>query len=107
MYENERQRRLTASLFGHVIKRRLYKPCHNIVKACIQPTALHNYVEYGIIKEPVGIKLFEEMTGQAVQPSGLWVDRDFSFLAASPDGKLNQYSLKRFLQISSYRTSGR
>jgi hypothetical protein len=84
-YERHREKRLTASLFGRVIKR---TPCHNIVKACLQPTSFHSdATEYGITKEPVAIKLFEDLTNIKVRQSGLWISEEYGFLSASPDDK--------------------
>lgn len=87
-YEQERKFRLTASLFGRVLNRRAYTPCHNIVKSC-----LHNNnnvwseaIAFGISKEMVAIQWFEKITSLKVKLSGLWIDLHYGFLGASPDG---------------------
>lgn len=42
--------------------------------------------EYGIRNESVAIGKFMEKTGKIVKPSGLFVDLEYGFLGASPDG---------------------
>lgn len=92
IFESERRYRLTASMFGRVIKRRPFTPCHNIVKACLKDnTFWTEATEYGVLKEKVAIELFQRQKGIEVQPSGLWVDLTFGYLGASPDGKEIKY----------------
>lgn len=38
LYEQEKKKRLTASNFGSVIKRRVNTPCHNLVKRLLYTT---------------------------------------------------------------------
>lgn len=45
------------------------------------PAILH-----GQCHEDDGIQMFMDKTGKRVQPCGLFINQDFSFLAASPDG---------------------
>lgn len=74
-------------MFGRVIKRRSYTPCHNIVKACLgQNQFWSEATEYGIAKEGVAISLFEQRANVKVR-SGLWIDLKNGFLGASPDGE--------------------
>lgn len=42
--------------------------------------------EYGIKNESVAVSKFMEKTGKFVKPSGLFVDLEYGFLGASPDG---------------------
>lgn len=61
IYDMEREKRLTASLFGRVINRKPYTPCHGIVKTCLSKSIiLTAALEYGICKEAVTISLFEK-----------------------------------------------
>lgn len=88
VFESERKLRLTASLFGRVIKRRPHTSCHNIVKACLTNNLfLSEATEYGIAKEKVAIGRFEKDKQLKVQESGLWVDLVHGYLGASPDGR--------------------
>ena len=87
IYELERCKRLTASNFGAVIKRKLHTPCHNLVKRILYPAELcTSGVLYGKQKEAAAVKSFETMKQMQVTPAGLFVDIDHGYLAASPDG---------------------
>lgn len=74
-------------MFGRVMKRRSYTPCHNIVKDCLKSTCIFfEALEYGITKEKVAIGLFEKIYNLEVHESGIWIDLEHGILAASPDG---------------------
>lgn len=45
---------------------------------------------YGQQNEHVAKSMFMQQYGKIVRPSGLFIDEDFGFLAASPDGKIIQ-----------------
>lgn len=86
-YLVHKKNRLTASNFGAVIKRRPWTPCHSLVKTCLgQSSFFSEAAEYGIAKESVAINLFQKQYNVEVRPSGLWVDDQYGFLGASPDG---------------------
>lgn len=77
-------------MFGRIIKRRPHTPCHNIVKSCLTQTNFYSEAtEFGIAKEQVAIQRFQQEMKLVVEKSGLWVDLDYGFLGASPDGKIN------------------
>ncbi|CAH1163408.1 unnamed protein product [Phaedon cochleariae] len=87
IFETERKLRLTASMFGKVIKRRPYTSCHNMVKECLKPSFFWSEAtDYGIAKEKVAIGIFERIKSLHVQDSGFWIDLQYGFLGASPDG---------------------
>ncbi|KAJ8911760.1 hypothetical protein NQ315_008812, partial [Exocentrus adspersus] len=87
VFEQERRNRLTASMFGRVMKRKPQTPCHNLVKVCLKPTNFWSEAtEYGIAKEKVALALFQSSTNLNVRESGLWIDVNNGFLGASPDG---------------------
>lgn len=87
VYDAHRSQRLTASMFGAVCKRRPDTSCDGQVRQCLYPSYFTNkYMEYGKKNESVAIKMFEEKTGLIVKPSGLYIDQEFGYLAASPDG---------------------
>lgn len=88
VFTEERSKRLTASLFGQVIRRKPQTPCHNLVKSCLKQSHFWSEAtEYGIVKEKVAISIFETKTNLNVKESGLWVDLERGFLGGSPDGK--------------------
>ncbi|XP_031331888.1 uncharacterized protein LOC116162414 [Photinus pyralis] len=87
VYIKFKERRLTASNFGRVVKRRPYTPCHGIVKQCLGKNIFSTEAtEYGISKESVAIKAFEKKQSVTVTNTGLWIHKDYGFLGASPDG---------------------
>lgn len=45
--------------------------------------------KYGIQHEPFAIAEFEKIMKIKIQPAGLFIDEEFQFLAASPDGLLD------------------
>ncbi|KAF2883274.1 hypothetical protein ILUMI_22899, partial [Ignelater luminosus] len=93
--ENERQNRLTASLFASVIKRKPHRPCHNIIKSCLKSNRSSiDATDYGVVKEKVAIALFEKKTTGS--------------LGASTDGKFTHFSIITIisLEILRYRNAG-
>lgn len=46
--------------------------------------------KYGTEKEPLAIKAYETYTNEIVNPCGLFVDEKNCFLAASPDGLIQE-----------------
>lgn len=96
IFEEERVLRLTASLFVMIVNRRPHTPCHNTVKACLNPSVFSTATtQYGICKENVAILQFQDQYNIQVEKSGLWVDEKYGFLGASPDGTY-------FLQVVCY-----
>lgn len=88
IYDKYRSERLTASMFGVICKRRLETSCDSHVRQCLYPKKFTNkYVEYGKKNEIVAIKLFEKEKNLKVKPSGLYVDTEYGYLGASPDGR--------------------
>jgi hypothetical protein len=56
-------------------------------KEILHDTNFYNKgTEYGKINEKVALKKFSLEHKLSVQPSGLFVDLDYGFLGASPDG---------------------
>lgn len=91
-YTTERMHRLTASFFGAVIKRKRTTSCDALVKRMLCPKSFSTEATvYGHQNERVAISKFSEKTGKIVMPSGIFVDLDFGYLAASPDGECNIY----------------
>ena len=86
-WREERQKRLTASMFGQICKiterRDIDKLCDTIYGTSTFSSAA---TQHGIIHEKVARKKLEEMESVTVKASGLWVNPDLPFLGASPDG---------------------
>ncbi|KAB0802471.1 hypothetical protein PPYR_04657 [Photinus pyralis] len=91
LYINRRKHRLTASIFGQVVKRLPTTPCHNLVKQILMPAVIKNSraMEYGKNSESMVRERFSRENNIPVKESGLYIDLDRGYLAASPDGKCN------------------
>lgn len=86
-YITQRRDRLTASYFGLVARRKPSTSCDILVKKILNTKSFYSdATEYGKLHEGVAISQYEELTSNAVQPCGLYIDADTGFLAASPDG---------------------
>ncbi|XP_060861867.1 uncharacterized protein LOC132938894 [Metopolophium dirhodum] len=89
-WRNEGRKRLTASKFGEICKMRENTSCkikvHNILYK--YPTMCKS-MSYGIEMEPHARRQFEELKGLDVRTCGLFIDREFPHLAASPDGLID------------------
>ncbi|CAH1378376.1 unnamed protein product [Tenebrio molitor] len=74
-------------MFGKIIKRRASTNCHNDVKAIFYNSNFHNdATEYGKIHEKHALEKFSLVHGCQIKPSGLFIDLQYGFLGASPDG---------------------
>lgn len=88
LYKSERKNRLTSSNFGAVLKRRKSTSCHGLVKQILYGGNFHTEATvYGKIMEASAISWLEKEINVCVEKSGLFVDREYGCLAASPDGK--------------------
>lgn len=54
-------------------------------------------MKYGISEEPKAREAYTKVTGNRVKTTGLWVNKKFSFLAASPDGLATEKNGKTVL----------
>lgn len=83
---NERKKRLTASKFGEICNMRATTSCkvkvHNIL---YKPSTICKELTHGLEFEPLAKLRFQELSGLAVQSCGLFVDKEYPYLAASPD----------------------
>ncbi|XP_066255672.1 uncharacterized protein [Euwallacea similis] len=87
----ERKKRLTASNFGKVCKLLNSTDRTNVAKNILYSTFKGNiYTKYGQEHEQTAIMQFEQVTGKKVQKCGLVVHKAHSFLAASPDGVIEE-----------------
>ncbi|KAB0795633.1 hypothetical protein PPYR_12472 [Photinus pyralis] len=90
----ERRKRLTASKFGDVCRRRDYTSCRVQVNSIIYPQQFFsNACEYGQKNEKIAKVAVEAIIGTTIEPCGLFIDPIFPFLAASPDGLIGDRGL--------------
>lgn len=82
---NERKKRLTASNFGDICKMRPNTSCRKKVYSMLyRPNITSKEMTYGIEMEPHAKSKFENIFGKVVHLCGLFSDREFPYLAASP-----------------------
>ena len=95
VWRDHRARRLTASNFGRVGKMRSVTSPHNIVLSILYPDPLSNLpaIKHGRESEALALAQLEEILrsgeGGEVKACGLFVDSDTGYLAASPDGVID------------------
>ena len=89
-WRTERSRRLTASNFGRVAKLRAATSRHNTVLSLIYPDDISSLpaIRHGRESEERALSQVGEVVGP-VRRSGLFVDTNTGYLAASPDGVLD------------------
>ncbi|CAI6354556.1 unnamed protein product [Macrosiphum euphorbiae] len=90
LWHKERRIRLTASNFGTICKLRPATSRANTIKSMLYKTFCGNeHTRYGIECEPFAKTEFQKLTGLKIQESGLFIYEQLPFLAASPDGLLD------------------
>ena len=89
-WRTERSRRLTASNFGRVAKLRAATSRHNTVLAILYPDDISSLpaIKHGRESEQRALAQLGDLVG-AVRSCGLFVDTKTGYLAASPDGVLD------------------
>ncbi|XP_063217698.1 uncharacterized protein LOC134540509 [Bacillus rossius redtenbacheri] len=94
LWMKERRKRVTASFFGRVCKMRENTSCKVTVEAIVYSRVLENAATiHGLANERIAVALYEEQTGHTVKQCGLFVDLQHCFLAASPDGLVDEDGL--------------
>ncbi|KAF0748200.1 YqaJ domain-containing protein, partial [Aphis craccivora] len=90
----DRQIRLTASNFGKICKLRPNTSRNNILVSLLYTKFEGNEsTKYGIQHEPFAISDFENIMKKKIHPAELFIDPEFQFLAASPDGLVDTDAL--------------
>lgn len=90
----ERRKRLTASNFGQICKLRKTTSVAGLLKSLLYSQFKGTLAtNYGREKEDEAIQQFIEETGLQVSKCGLFVDKHKPFLAASPDGLVEEDSV--------------
>ncbi|KAI5645811.1 yqaJ-like viral recombinase domain-containing protein [Phthorimaea operculella] len=105
-YNMQRNDRLTASQFGMICKRRNNTPCHNHVKQILYKSNFSNCdTTYGQQNESVAKTIFAERHGKTVREAGLFIDEEYGFLGASPDGVIENE--KAIVEIKTFPSLAR
>ncbi|XP_043483587.1 uncharacterized protein LOC122512039 [Leptopilina heterotoma] len=82
---------LTSSNFGEICKRRKSTLCASLVTKLLYPSSRDpsDAEFYGIENEENARKELDKKIGLPVEQTGIWIDPELEYLAASPDGLIN------------------
>lgn len=84
-WHNERKKRLTTSNFGEICKMRKNTSCRKkVYNLLYRPNTTCKQTTYGIQMEPLARAHFENHYNVHVQICGLFCDKEFSYLGATP-----------------------
>lgn len=91
LWKAERHKRLTASSFGRVCKMRNSTPrAKTVISLLYSNFRGTKATRYGKEKEPIAIESLEALLGKKVREAGLFVDEKLPWLAATPDGLIDE-----------------
>lgn len=94
LWKAERRTRLTASLFGRVVKARSPSSYKNIAESIINKNEITtSAMQHGLLYEKVAVELYTKLTGRACTAAGLFIHKDYPYLAGSPDGLIDDDGL--------------
>ncbi|XP_014663538.1 PREDICTED: uncharacterized protein LOC106806187 [Priapulus caudatus] len=87
-------KRITASRFGFINKATARQNSKLFAASIIgQRSLTTRYTSHGIKYESVAVKKFEKASGLLVKRCGLFVDKEYPFLAATRDGVVDNQSI--------------
>ena len=91
-WRSHRAKRLTASNFGRVGKLKASTSRHNTVLSILYPEDISRLpaIIHGRESEGRALAQLSEVLGRGLTSCGLFIDCDTGYLAASPDGILDQ-----------------
>ena len=93
-WNEQREWRLTASRFGEICKATARKDSLKLAESILYPPKFtSNATAHGLVHEKTAISRFESVTGRKVSPCGLYIDVEHPFLAATPDGLVDDGKL--------------
>lgn len=84
-----RRKMLTASNFGKIIKMRQTTGCQNFVKNHLFGGVTTAAMEYGKSNEETAINEFKKILNVDIKKCGIFVDKEYPYLGATPDGIIN------------------
>jgi putative phage-type endonuclease len=88
-----RRKMLTASNFGRVCKMLPHTGCENAVKSIIYSNFDSPHLEYGRVNEERARMELEAVENISIQPCGLFIDEEYPFLGATPDGIVGDHGI--------------
>ncbi|KAG5890893.1 hypothetical protein JTB14_002832 [Gonioctena quinquepunctata] len=87
LWKDERKIRLTASIFGKIMRGRSSDTLIKVAKDIVEPPAINvASINHGIINEDPAIREYELIQNIKVKKSGLQIHPQQQYLGASPDG---------------------
>ncbi|XP_077512016.1 uncharacterized protein LOC144122934 [Amblyomma americanum] len=90
VWKQERRKRLTASLFGAICKRKPTAGCGRTVGDILCKEITSEAIRNGKDHECLALKQIENECNVVVKECGLFVDQESPFLGASPDGLIGE-----------------
>ncbi|KAJ8884557.1 hypothetical protein PR048_016414 [Dryococelus australis] len=94
MWMAERSKRLTASHFGKICKMKSSTPrVKTVISITYRSFQGNKATRYGLEKEPIAIEQLSKELGKCIIPAGIFVDKDMTWLAVTPDGLIDHDSI--------------
>ncbi|GBP90192.1 hypothetical protein EVAR_64174_1 [Eumeta japonica] len=87
-----RKNMITASNFGTVVKRRETSSKAKLVQNILYKSNLRNIaaIAHGVENEELALQQLAMQEKVTIEPCGLFVDNEYLFVGATPDGLINQ-----------------